>query len=55
VFENLVDAGIIDPTKVIRVSLENAVSAAAMFLTTDAVIVDAPQKEETAAPAAPAA
>lgn len=50
-FENLVDAGIIDPTKVIRVALENAVSAAAMFLTTDAVIVDVPQKDEPAVPA----
>jgi len=43
-----VKSGIIDPTKVIRVALENAVSAAAMFLTTDAVIVDAPKKEEPA-------
>ncbi len=44
-FKNMVDAGIIDPAKVIRVALENAVSTAAMFLTTDAVIVDAPKKE----------
>jgi chaperonin GroEL len=49
-FEDLVQAGIIDPTKVIRVSLENAVSAAAMFLTTDAVVVDAPKKEEPESP-----
>jgi chaperonin GroEL len=45
-FKNLFKEGIIDPVKVIRVALENAVSAAAMFLTTDAVIVDAPKKEE---------
>ncbi len=45
-FENLVKAGIIDPTKVVRVSLENAVSAAAMFLTTDAIVVDAPKEEK---------
>lgn len=42
-FGNLVHAGIIDPAKVLRVSLENAVSAAAMILTTDAIIVDAPK------------
>ena len=52
-FEDLMNSGIIDPTKVIRVSLQNAVSAAAMFLTTDAVVVDAPKKEEPM-PAAPA-
>lgn len=46
-FKDLVKAWIIDPAKVIRVSLENAVSTAAMFLTTDAVIVDSPRKEET--------
>ena len=44
-FEDLVKAGIIDPAKVIRVALENAVSTAAMFLTTDAVIVDNPKPE----------
>jgi chaperonin GroEL len=45
-FKDMVKAGIIDPAKVLRVSLENAVSAAAMILTTDAVISDAPKKEE---------
>ena len=44
-FVDLVKAGIIDPSKVLRVALQNAVSAAAMFLTTDAVIVDAPKKD----------
>lgn len=44
-FKDLVKAWIIDPAKVIRVSLENAVSTAAMFLTTDVVIVDMPKKE----------
>jgi chaperonin GroEL len=39
-------AGIIDPSKVIRVTLENAVSAAAMFLTTDCVITDIPKEEK---------
>ena len=44
-FKDLFKEGIIDPAKVLRVALENAVSAAAMFLTTDAVITDVPQKE----------
>lgn len=44
--KDLVAAGIIDPAKVLRVSLENAVSAAAMLLTTDAVITDIPTKED---------
>jgi len=47
-YMDMVAAGIIDPAKVLRVSLENAVSAAAMILTTDAVIADAPKKEEPA-------
>ena len=49
-YEDLFKAGIIDPTKVARVALENAASIAAMFLTTECVLVD--KKEET--PAAPA-
>ena len=44
-FKNLFEAGIIDPAKVLRVALENAVSTAAMFLTTETVVVDAPEKE----------
>lgn len=39
-FENMVEAGIIDPTKVVRSALENSASAAIMFLTVEAVIVD---------------
>lgn len=42
-FTNLKKAWIIDPAKVLRVSLENAVSTAAMILTTEAVVVDAPE------------
>ena len=42
-FTNLKKAWIIDPAKVIRVSLENAVSTAAMLLTTEAVVVDKPE------------
>lgn len=46
-FTNLLEAGIIDPSKVLRVALQHAVSSAAMFLTTDAVIVDAPKPSTT--------
>jgi chaperonin GroEL len=44
-FEDLVEAGIIDPTKVTRFALQNAASAAAMFLTTEAVVTDLPEKK----------
>ncbi|MBT4849486.1 chaperonin GroEL [Candidatus Parcubacteria bacterium] len=45
-YEDLVEAGIIDPTKVTRSALQNAASAAGMFLTTEAVITDIPKKED---------
>jgi chaperonin GroEL len=45
-FEDLVAAGIIDPTKVTRIALQNAASIAALILTTEAAIADAPKKEE---------
>ena len=51
-FVNLYEAGVIDPTKVARVALENAASVAGMFLTTECGIVDIP--EPAAAPAMPA-
>ncbi|MCI1778406.1 MAG: chaperonin GroEL [Bacteroidales bacterium] len=51
-FENLREAGVIDPTKVTRIALENAASIAGMFLTTECVIVD--KKEDNPAPAMPA-
>ncbi len=44
-FENLLEAGVIDPTKVARVALENAASIAGMFLTTESAIVDIPEPE----------
>ena len=54
VFENLFAAGVIDPTKVSRVALENAASIAGMLLTTECVIADKPKKEEAHAhPGAP--
>jgi chaperonin GroEL len=48
VFENLYSAGVIDPTKVTRIAIENASSIAAMFLTTECVIAD--EIEENAMP-----
>ncbi len=47
-FENLIAAGVIDPTKVTRVALENAASVAALILTTEATIVDKPEKDKSA-------
>ena len=43
-YGNLVAAGIIDPAKVTRSALQNAASIAALFLTTEAVIADKPEK-----------
>ncbi|HOL36141.1 MAG TPA: TCP-1/cpn60 chaperonin family protein, partial [bacterium] len=51
-FEDLVKAGIIDPTKVTRTALENAVSVAALLLTTETLITEKPEKKEKA-PATP--
>jgi chaperonin GroEL len=45
VYENLYKAGVIDPTKVTRVALENAASIASMILTTECAIVEKPSKE----------
>jgi len=45
-FEDMILAGIVDPTKVVRSALENAVSAASMFLTTEAVITDKPEEKD---------
>jgi chaperonin GroEL len=47
-YENLFKAGVIDPTKVSRVALENAASIAGMLLTTECVIADKPKKDEPA-------
>lgn len=52
VYENLFAAGVIDPTKVSRVALENASSIAGMLLTTEAVVADKPEPK-SAAPAMP--
>lgn len=54
-FGNMYEAGIIDPTKVTRVALENAASVAGMLLTTEATISDIPSEGDAAAAAAAAA
>ena len=46
VMEDLVKAGIIDPAKVVRTALQNAVSAAGMIISTECLITDAPKKDD---------
>jgi len=53
VYEDLVKAGVIDPTKVTRTALQNAASVAILLLTSDALIADAPKKEKAAPAGAP--
>ncbi len=45
-YENLVEAGVIDPAKVVRTTIENASSIASLILTTDAVVTDIPEEKE---------
>ena len=52
-FESMFKAGIIDPTKVSRLALENAASIAGLLITTECVVVDEPESEAPAAPAMP--
>ncbi len=49
-YEDLVAAGIIDPTKVVRTALQNAASIAGLLLTTDAAVTDAPEPKKAATP-----
>jgi chaperonin GroEL len=51
-YEDLIKAGIIDPTKVVRSALQNAASVAGLMLTTEAIIAEKP-KDERDAPAHP--
>lgn len=51
-YENLVSAGVIDPTKVVRTALQNAASVAGLLITTEAAIVDKPE-DKSSAPAMP--
>ena len=50
-YEDLVDSGVIDPTKVVRTAIENAASIAGLLLTTEALVTDMPEENEGAAPA----
>ena len=52
-YVDMYEAGIIDPTKVVRVALENAVSVASILLLTEATITDIPEKESPVQPAFP--
>ncbi|AYY11534.1 chaperonin GroEL [Actinobacteria bacterium YIM 96077] len=52
-YENLLEAGVIDPAKVTRSALQNAASIAGLFLTTEAVIADKPEKQQAGAGADP--
>ncbi|MBA4766861.1 MAG: chaperonin GroEL, partial [Porphyrobacter sp.] len=52
VYENLVKAGVIDPTKVVRTALQDAASVAGLLITTEAAIVERPE-DKPAAPAMP--
>ena len=52
-YENLVKAGVIDPTKVVRTALQNAGSIASLLLTTEALVAEIPEEKPDAAPAGP--
>ena len=52
-YESMFNAGIIDPTKVTRLSLENAASISSLLITTECVVVDEPEKEGPAMPPMP--
>jgi chaperonin GroEL len=49
-YENLVEAGVIDPTKVVRSALQNAASIASLLLTTEALVSEIPEEKEDKAP-----
>jgi chaperonin GroEL len=49
-YEDLVEAGIIDPTKVVRCAIQNAASVASLLVTTEALIAEKPKKEASAPP-----
>jgi chaperonin GroEL len=46
IYEDMIAAGVVDPTKVVRSTLENAASAASMFLTTEVMVVEIPEKKD---------
>ena len=52
-YKDMIEAGIVDPTKVTRSALQNAASVASMVLTTESLVTDNPKDQEAAAPAQP--
>jgi chaperonin GroEL len=50
-YANMVKAGIIDPTKVVRTALQDAASVAGLLITTEAMVAEKPEKKEHTAPA----
>ncbi len=50
VYENLVEAGVIDPTKVVRIALQNAASVAGLMLTTECGVADKPEPKDAGGP-----
>ncbi len=52
-YEDLVKAGVLDPTKVVRLAVQNASSIAALMLTTEALVCDTPEKKKEAAASGP--
>jgi len=53
VFTDMIKAGVIDPTKVVRSSLQNAASVASLLITTEAMVAEKPESKEGGPPAAP--
>jgi chaperonin GroEL len=53
-YTDMIEAGIIDPTKVVRFALQNAASVASLLITTEAVVAEKPKKEQPAPPMPPA-
>jgi chaperonin GroEL len=52
-YENLVQAGVIDPTKVVRIALQNAASIASLLLTTEALVSELPEEKKESRPSPP--
>ena len=52
IYEDLIEAGVIDPVKVTRIALQNAASVAGLLLTTDCIVTEQPTDEDPAAAAA---
>jgi chaperonin GroEL len=53
-YTDMIEAGIIDPTKVVRLALQNAASVASLLITTEAVVAEMPKKEQAGPPMPPA-